>query len=107
MKVLIALAVTMFILTTQARRIPNNHDSLSDLLSEYAGNSMLNQASGGLLGSNQSLVGSLANKLLGVPQPQSGLQGMINQALGKQPEQPTGMAAQINKFLGGNQQPQP
>ena len=85
MKLLIVLAATIVLFIAEAKRILNNHNSLSDLLSDYAKNSILNQASLGLLGSNQSLAGSLAYKFLGVPQPQTGLQGFINQALGRQP----------------------
>lgn len=107
-----AVLLTVLVAAVLARRMPAHQIDLGSFMSEYAGNSMLNQASGGLLGSNQSMAGALASKFLGVQpqQPQNGLSSMLGGVFGGQQPQPqpeqSGLAGLAGRFFGGNSQPQ-
>jgi hypothetical protein len=64
MRLSVFAAIVMIVVVT-TKRLDVAHADLSSILSEYTGSAMLNQASGGLLGSNQSLLSMVGSKLTG------------------------------------------
>ena len=85
-KLMKVLMLTMTLVVAVVSRHVQTHNSLNSVLSEYVGSALLNQATGGLLGTNKTLLGMIGTRIIGKKEEEpKGLAGLARRLFGKKP----------------------